>query len=272
MKIRIILVALLLAIHGLLSAQNNNVILRLNGDARVMHRNINKWEPLNEKDTVGLFDIIELTTGGSVNIMKTSNRTVYTSKHTEPQMVYEIFKKTDDDHMAIMRHMMSEVAANSKAKSSKDYSSYGASVRGSGKKDITATVYAGLYKTTNDYFSGLNVSPQSKDLDFCRLYDNETFSFKIVNHCEMVYYINIVCLDSVSSSFNLCYSFDIPITVTPNEEFVLPGVFQNEDGVKYMLLAYPEEFDSSLLEISIRNKLIPESNGDEECVFIFEQN
>lgn len=194
-----------------------------------MHKNVNQWEPLNEKDTVGLFDLIDLTAVGSVSIMKTSNRTVYTSKHTEPKMVYEIFKKTDDDHIAIMRHMMSEVAANSKTKSSKDYSSYGASVRGRGNKDITANVYAGLHETTSDYFSGLNISPKSKDLDFCRIYDNETFSFKIVNLCETVYYINIVCLDLVSSSFNICYPFDIPITVAPKEELMLSGVYRSRE-------------------------------------------
>ncbi len=270
MIVRLIVALLLLFFPGLLFSQNNNVILRLVGDAEIMSRGMDQWMPLSEKDTVSLLDVINLSSGSSISIMKTSTRAVYKSEYVGPIMVYDIFKRAAAGNMAVIKRVISEATLGNRVDSKPDYSSYGASVRGQGDGDITASVYAGLFDAVTNFFQGHEEIKKNNSLDLCRISNGNLIAFQVINHSDSVYYVNLVCLDSSTSSFNLCYSFDSAIEIAPKTELTLPEVYCNMEEVKYMLLASTEEYNSSLLDINIRNRLTPECTRGENCLFVLE--
>ena len=270
MIVRLIVALLLLFFPGLLFSQNKNIILRLVGDAEIMYRGMDQWMPLSEKDTVSLLDVINLSSGSSVSIMKTSTRAVYKSECVGPIMVYDIFKSADAGNMAVIKRVISEATLGNRVESKPDYSSYGASVRGQRDGAVTASVYAGLFDAVTNFFLGHEAILKNHSLDLCRIDNGDLIAFQVINHSDSVYYVNLVCLDPSTSSFNLCYSFDSAIEIAPKTELTLPARYCNMEGIKYMLLASTEEYNSSLLDINIRNCITPECAGGENCLFVLE--
>lgn len=266
--IRKLLAVLLWIIPGLLSAQNNNVIFRLEGEAKVMRRGEDTWNPLKEKDAVMLFDVIDLSPGGSVSIMKTSTRAVYTSVHAGPMMVYDIFKQADAGHMEVVRNVVQE-AAQGGGRSDPDFSSYGASVRGQDAGN-TAAVYACLCEAVERYFAEGTPGGPEGCVSFARAYDGGTFSFKLVNGGEEAMFVNVVCMDAASSSSCLCYPFPTPIVIMPGTEMTLPGKYCPDASVSYMLLVSAKGFDASLLDLSLKKGLAPECGSGGGCNFVME--
>ena len=255
----IYLIVLLSVISNLLSAQNDDyVILRMTADVNVKYRGSDRWEPLKERDAVTLFDVIDLVGDGSVSIMKKSTRTVYSTVDTEPMTVYDIVKRAENKHLGIVRNVAKEAVSTNSTKKP-DVSSYGASVRGQVHTGSTDDVYAAVCSAVNMYFSDGSISGQNPGLSLTRVYDGELYSLCITNNTEYIQYVNIVCVDTVSPAFRLCYPFEVTPVAAAGEKTFLPGDYFDAEGVFYLLVASTENFDSSLLDMNLRKRLAPKS-------------
>ena len=135
----IYLTVLFSVISNVMLAQNHDyVILRMTTEANVRYKGADEWQPLKEKDVVNLFDVIDLVGDGTVSIMKTATRAVYSTSDTEPATVYDVIRKAEDKHMGVVRNVFKEAVSDNSAKKS-DFSSYGASVRGQESGSIQET-------------------------------------------------------------------------------------------------------------------------------------
>lgn len=269
MKRCIFLMAWLLCASGLLSAQNVNVVVRLEGKAMVRHKDQTKWVPLSEKDTVSLFDMISLARNSSVSVMKASTRAVYTfDVSAEPTMLYDIIKKAESTHLGVVRTVLKEAVTGNSVRKKSDFTSYGASVRGQSHDTHTNVVYAGLCDAINKYFSGSALENPHKGPVLSRMGSEGLFSLKVSNGSNDLYYVNVVCLDLSAPSFELCYPLEATMAVSPGTELHLPGEYQNDAGIVYMLVASLVDFDSTLLDMNLKKRIAPASECNSNLVYI----
>lgn len=258
----IYLTVLFSVISNVMLAQNHDyVILRMTTEANVRYKGADEWQPLKEKDVVNLFDVIDLVGDGTVSIMKTATRAVYSTSDTEPATVYDVIRKAEDKHMGVVRNVFKEAVSDNSAKKS-DFSSYGASVRGQESGSNTDAVYAAVCAAVNSYFTYGSVQVADTDISLTRVYDGDFYSFRVTNETPVMQFVNVVCINTSVPSFDLCYTFDVTPVAVPGEETLLPGEFcGNMDGTIYLLVASPENFDSGLVDMSLKKRLAPKSDA-----------
>lgn len=258
---------LLLFICPLLSiAQNNNVIVRLKGDVQIMHRADKQWKTLHVRDTVKLIDKINLSPNSSVSIMKTSTRAVYTADNAGQMTVRDIIKKAESRDMAVINNVIKENVSSAGKNSRRDFTSYGASVRGQGDDSEIDAVYAHVYKAISTIYTRGEIKENAMSPAISRVYADDTFSFKVTGVDDCACYINIYCVDLSNQSVEACYPRNISTANVSSSEFMLPGVFYDSNEVVYLLVASTVDYDSSLISLKLRNGEKPQNGTDNDKV------
>lgn len=251
-------VLLLLICPTLSTAQNYNVIVRLKGDVRIMHRGDQQWETLKLHDTVKLVDKINLSSNSSVSIMRTSTRAVYTANSTAQLTVHDIIKKAESRDMAVINNILKENASSGKENTQRDYTSYGASVRGqNGRSEIDA-VYACVCRALKDIYAYSEIKEHDDSPAISRIYADNTYSFKATDVADCDYFVNIFCVNLHSHSVEACYPYNISIAKAKSE-FVLPGEFYDSEDVIYLLVASSVDYDASLISLKFKNSEQPQN-------------
>lgn len=258
---------LLLFICPLLSmAQNNNVVVRIKGDVQIMHRGDKQWKTLHVSDTVKLIDKINLAPNSSVGIMKTSTRAVYTADNAGQMTVRDIIKKAESRDMAVISNVIKENVASGGENSRRDFTSYGASVRGQGDAGETDAVYAHVYKAINSIYARGEIKENDKSLVLSRVYADDTFAFKVKCVDDCTYYVNIYCINLSNQSVETCYPSNISTAHVSSSEFMLPGEYYDSEYVVYLLVASTIDYDSSLISLKLRNGEKPQNSTDNSAV------
>lgn len=251
----IILMLLLLVCPVLLMAQNQNVVVRIKGNVQIMRKGEKLWNPLRERDTVKLFDKINLPANSSVSIMKTSTRAVFSTDQVGQMTVHDIIKKAENQGLAVIKNVIEESALNN---SKRDFTSYGASVRGQEVESVTEAVYAHVYETINGILERGEIK-EEKAFALSRIYADNMCSFKVTNFTDSTYYVNLVCVNLHKKDSDVCYPYGITTAILPDSEFTFPGEFYDSDDVIYILVASSVDFDSSLFSLKIRNGSTPKN-------------
>lgn len=259
----IILMLLLLVCHVLLMAQNHNVVVRIKGNVQIMRKGEKLWNPLRERDTVKLFDRINLPANSSVSIMKTSTRAVFSTDQVGQMTVHDIIKKAENQGLAVIKNVIEESALNN---SKRDFTSYGASVRGQEVESVTEAVYAHVYETINGILERGEIK-EEKAFALSRIYADNMCSFKVTNFTDSTYYVNLVCVNLHKKDSDVCYPYGITTAIMPDSEFTFPGEFYDSDDVIYILVASSVDFDSSLFSLKIRNGSTPKNRDSGIEVF-----
>ena len=245
---------LLLFICPLLSmAQNNNVIVRIKGDVQIMHRGDKQWKTLHMRDTVKLIDMINLSPNSSVSIMKTSTRAVYTADNTGQMTVRDIIKKAESRDMAVISNVIKENVSSGGENSRRDFTSYGASVRGQGGAAEIDAVYAHVYKAINGICAQGEIKEDAKSPALSRVYADDTFSFKVTCVDDCTCYVNIYCVNISTANGS-------------GSVLMLPGEFYDSIDVVYLLVASTVDYDSSLISLKLRNGEKPQDSTDNDLV------
>lgn len=254
-------VLLLLICPFLSIAQNHNVIVRLKGDVQIMHRDDKQWKPLHMRDTVKLIDKIKLSPNSSVSIMKTATRAVYTVDNTAQMMVRDIIKKAENKDMAVISNILKENASSGRENTQRDFTSYGASVRGQGEYNEINAVYACVCRAIDDIYAFDKIKKEyDNSFAVSRIYADDTFSFKVTNIIDYAYYLNIFCVNLYNQSVEVCYPYNISIAKISKSEFVLPGEFYDSEDVVYLFVASSVDFDSSLISLKLKNGEKPQNS------------
>ena len=258
---------LLLFICPLLSmAQNNNVIVRIKGDVQIMHRGDKQWKTLHMRDTVKLIDMINLSPNSSVSIMKTSTRAVYTADNTGQMTVRDIIKKAESRDMAVISNVIKENVSSGGENSRRDFTSYGASVRGQGGAAEIDAVYAHVYKAINGICAQGEIKEDAKSPALSRVYADDTFSFKVTCVDDCTCYVNIYCVNLSNQSVEACYPRNISTANVSGSVLMLPGEFYDSIDVVYLLVASTVDYDSSLISLKLRNGEKPQDSTDNDLV------
>jgi hypothetical protein len=261
------LLTLLLFICPLLSmAQNHNVIVRLNGNVQIMQRNDKQWKTLHVRDTVKLIDMINISPNSSVSIMKTSTRAVYTANNSAQMTVYDIIKKAESSEMAVVNNILKENASTGGQNSQRDFTSYGASVRGGATSDETDAVYAYLYGVIENIYAHGEVKEYDNTPTISRIYADDTFSFKVTCVEGCTCYVNIYCINLSNRSVEACYPCNISTANVSSAVLMLPGEFYDSNDVVYLLVASTVDYDSSLISLKLRNGEKPQDSTDNDLV------
>jgi hypothetical protein len=255
------LLTLLLFICPLLSmAQNHNVIVRLNGNVQIMQRNDKQWKTLHVRDTVKLIDMINISPNSSVSIMKTSTRAVYTANNSAQMTVYDIIKKAESSEMAVVNNILKENASTGGQNSQRDFTSYGASVRGGATSDETDAVYACLYGVIENIYAHGEVKEYDNTPTISRIYADDTYSFKVTNITDCNYFVNIFCVNLYNQLVEVCYPCNISISKTSESEIMLPGEFYNSEDVIYLFVASSVDYEPSLISLKFKNSEKPQNS------------
>ena len=258
---------LLLLICPLLSmAQNNNVIVRIKGDVQIMHRGNKQWKTLHVRDTVKLIDKINLSPNSLVSIMKTSTRAVYTVDNTGQMTVRDIIKKAESRDMAVISNVIKENVSSGGENSRRDFTSYGASVRGQGDDAEIDAVYAHVYKAVNGIYAQGEIKEDVKSPALSRIYADDTFSFKMTCVEGCTCYVNIYCINLSNRSVEACYPCNISTANVSSAVLMLPGEFYDSNDVVYLLVASTVDYDSSLISLKLRNADKPQDSTDNDLV------
>ncbi|MBR5843726.1 MAG: hypothetical protein IKY75_04005 [Bacteroidaceae bacterium] len=265
-KYKLFLVLLFFVSPLLSLAQNHNVIVRLKGDVQIMHRGDKHWKTLQKRDTVKLIDKINLSPNSSVSIMKTSTRAVYTVDNAGQMTVRDIIKKAEGRDMAVISNVLKENASSGGEKTRRDFTSYGASVRGQGDTGKIDAVYACIYKAINNIYARSEIKEDDKSPAITRIYADDTYSFKVANIDVGTCYVNMFCVNLYSESVEVCYPRNISIANMSTSEFMLPGEFYDSEDVVYLFVASTVDYDSSLISLKLKNGEKPQNNIDDGMV------
>lgn len=259
-------ISLLLIVCGLTAvAQGRYRIYRVSGSVKVQPFRAKEWQPLEQRQTVSLVDLLQIPEGASVVIVDGSTRALYRSTRAGKMRVKEFIDEATRCSEQICRELNAEIYAqlDETRQSKLTYAMTGAVYRGQQKGKTTAdAIYATLCGAVEEVRAGDHPGKRGKWLLQRLPLEESEFCFVIENHTDESQAVNVLRVSPEEATF--CFRYVersepamILVPAGGRVEVLQYRFFEESNDVNYLLVVAEEPYSPVEMEMRLNRQVAP---------------
>lgn len=253
------IICTLILLSSLVQAQNYQVF-RFTGDIKVYKNK--QWTQPERRMTISLTDSINIpNNSSSLSLLNSTNNQIIELKKTGKHSAKKIIDATLQESANILAYTTQNIAQSvSSNKKKQNYNIYGATMRADlytmeSNQDIANQIENLISNISKGKFpkSSKLVSLEKKSIS------DETIGFNIINKTDKPYVVNVLRIPETGHP-TFCFNLDKTNSeyffalIAPNDTTSFTQIPFFEDNSTYVLVATEQIFDSTWVELYLRNK------------------